>query len=78
MYFVNIVAQTPYINRGLWKQIEEYERHLAVKYGCIRVKIDIVYSREKMKRVFLPDHFIKRIETCFGESLGEFRIENIN
>lgn len=44
--YANIVPQTPFINRGLVKQIEQYERKLVDEIGCIYVVIKIMYGEK--------------------------------
>jgi endonuclease G, mitochondrial len=36
-YYTNVSPQAPSFNRGVWSRLEDMERQLANKYGCIEV-----------------------------------------
>ena len=61
--YVNCVLQNQYLNRGVWRLLEAYERDLAATTG-VTVKIKMVYSNTSIKLptgATVPDGFYKFI-----------------
>ena len=61
--YVNCVLQNQYLNRGVWRLLEAYERDLAATTG-VTVKIKMVYSNTSIKLptgATIPDGFYKII-----------------
>lgn len=61
--YLNCALQDQYLNRGVWRMLEEYERGLAKTSG-VSVTIEVVFS-EKSKKLTtgatVPDGFYKTI-----------------
>ena len=60
-YFTNMAPQYPGLNRGQWKNLEEWTRILAVENDSVIVKAGCVGVREHIKRVAVPTHCWKVI-----------------
>ena len=61
--YVNCVLQNQYLNRGVWRLLEAYERDLAATTG-VTVKIKMVYSSNSIKLptgATVPNGFYKII-----------------
>ena len=61
--YLNCALQNQYLNRGVWRMLEEYERELA-KTETVTVTIDLVFSRKSIKLptgATVPDGFYKTI-----------------
>ena len=61
--YLNCVLQNQYLNRGVWRLLEAYERDLAATTG-VTVKIKMVYSSTSIKLptgATVPDGFYKII-----------------
>lgn len=61
-YFTNMAPQYPGLNRGQWKNLEEWTRILAVENDSVIVKAGCVGVRQQMKRVAVPTHCWKIIK----------------
>jgi endonuclease G len=48
-YLSNITPQNSNLNRGIWKNLEDYERKLTEKYGLIYVMTGPLYEKEMPK-----------------------------
>jgi endonuclease G len=48
-YLSNITPQNSELNRGIWKNLEDYERKLTEKYGLIYVMTGPLYEKEMPK-----------------------------
>ena len=60
----NMVPQNPNNNRGIWKHVEEMQRHTALLFGEVYVISGTIYSTAKHKKmgsVSVPDHLYKII-----------------
>jgi len=60
----NMVPQNPNNNRGIWKHVEEMQRHAALRVGEVYVISGTIYSTSKHKMigsVSVPDHLYKII-----------------
>ena len=62
-YFTNMAPQYPGLNRGQWKNLEEWTRVLAVENDSVIVKAGCVGEAQKMNRVAVPTHCWKVIRT---------------
>ena len=60
-YFTNMAPQYPGLNRGQWKNLEEWTRILAVENDSVFVKAGCVGEAQKMNRVAVPTHCWKVI-----------------
>jgi len=60
-YFTNMAPQYPGLNRGQWKNLEEWTRILAVENDSVIVKAGCVGEAQKMNRVSVPTHCWKVI-----------------
>ena len=60
-YFTNMAPQYPGLNRGQWKNLEEWTRILAVENDSVIVKAGCVGVAQKMNRVAVPTHCWKVI-----------------
>ena len=61
-YFTNMAPQYPGLNRGQWKNLEEWTRILAVENDSVIVKAGCVGVRQQIKRVAVPTHCWKIIK----------------
>ena len=79
--FANIVPQTPFINRTVIRYLEEYERKLVSKYGCLYFVIRAIYPAGMLNNfkteAGIPDYFIREMYTCDSKLITSFKIENI-
>ena len=83
-YMSNISPQNNNLNRGVWKQIEEKVRDIAVEYGSVIVVTGPVFTTKKglgsigKNRVLIPNAFYKVLLVDNGgyETIG-FYCENI-
>jgi endonuclease G len=53
-YFSNMTPQDPTVNRGDWKQLEELERNLSIKYDSVKVWCGSWGSKKKIGQVTVP------------------------
>ena len=53
-YFSNITPQTPNLNRGIWKKLEDYTRHLIMEYDTVKVWCGSIGSIKKIGKVSVP------------------------
>lgn len=60
-FFSNMAPQYPGLNRGQWKNLEEWTRYLAKEHDSVRVEAGCVGVRQQMKRVDVPTHCWKTI-----------------
>lgn len=74
---LNIIPQSPFINRGIWRGIEEYERKIVEYYPCIYVLIKNDYTGTKKGKLNIPETMTKTVYTCEMEELASFIILNI-
>ncbi len=88
--YLNCALQHQSLNRGPWRELEEFERNLAKIYDNVKVEIEChfsVYSEKLLSGATVPDGFTKTIiwdgrEECFyfpnedvkGINWIEFRI----
>lgn len=73
----NVIPQTPFINRGVWQDIETYEGKLAIEKGCLLIHIKNVFDGTRKNRLYIPEYQIKTLYGCDFTPLGEFKIYNI-
>jgi endonuclease G len=55
-YFTNMAPQYPGLNRGQWKNLEEWTRVLAVENDSVFVQAGCVGEVSRIKRVAVPTH----------------------
>ena len=60
-YFTNMAPQYPGLNRGQWKNLEEWTRVLAVENDSVFVQAGCVGEASRIKRVAVPTHCWKVI-----------------
>jgi endonuclease G len=61
-YYSNICPQTPVLNRGSWRALEEYTRRIVKVYDSVLVWCDAVTtSRKYIGKVAVPDYCWKII-----------------
>lgn len=60
-YFTNMAPQYPGLNRGQWKNLEEWTRYLATEHDSVFVEAGCVGVRQHIKRVAVPTHCWKII-----------------
>jgi endonuclease G, mitochondrial len=59
--YINCALQNQYLNRGAWKELEDYERELSLK-GKVSVVIKVVFeSNKKINFTTIPTGFYKMI-----------------
>ena len=79
--YLNCVLQHQGLNRGVWKELEEFERNLANFYE-VKVRIDVIFEVGMGMPIFLdsgavvPTDFIKTLE--FGGKKIVFKFPNID
>lgn len=60
-YFTNMAPQTPALNRGQWKNLEEWTRYLANQHDSVYVRAGCVGESGRIQRVAIPTHCWKVI-----------------
>ncbi len=70
----NVCPQSPALNRGAWKRMEEECRAMARNGDSIRIHVDVVFwsaDTERIGRhgVAVPHGFVKSVYKCAGDSL---------
>lgn len=60
-YFTNMAPQYPGLNRGQWKNLEEWTRILAVENDSVFVQSGCVGEARRIRRVAVPTHCWKVI-----------------
>lgn len=79
--YLNCALQHQGLNRGVWKELEEFERNLANFYE-VKVRIDVIFEVGMGMPIFLdsgavvPTDFIKTLE--FGGKKYIFKFPNID
>lgn len=62
---VNIIPQSPIVNRRLWSKAEKYERYVASRLGSVTVINGVIYAKNSKRigenRISVPDGFWKMI-----------------
>lgn len=62
--YLNCSLQNKFLNRGVWKTLETYERKLSKKY-VVEVEVKLIFSTNSLKLksgATVPDAFIKTIK----------------
>ena len=72
----NVVPMKPSLNRKVWKFLEEEEKEIATKHGCINVFISVEYGDKKIGKLHIPSVITKTINDCNREEIGVYRFEN--
>jgi DNA/RNA endonuclease G (NUC1) len=78
--YVNCALQDQYLNRGLWKELEAYERELAIKET---VDVLILVSFSDTSRILptgatIPDGFYKTISLRKTKKKYKYYFPNAN
>jgi endonuclease G, mitochondrial len=60
-FFTNMAPQYPGLNRGQWKNLEEWTRVLAVENDSVHIQAGCVGEASRIKRVAVPTHCWKVI-----------------
>jgi endonuclease G len=60
-YFTNMAPQTPALNRGQWKNLEEWTRYLATQNDSVLVRAGCVGESRRVQRLAVPTHCWKVI-----------------
>jgi endonuclease G len=60
-FFTNMAPQYPGLNRGQWKNLEEWTRYLATQNDSVFVQAGCVGDVKKVKRLAIPSHCWKII-----------------
>jgi len=55
-YFTNMAPQTPALNRGQWKNVEELTRQLALQHDSVFVRAGCVGQSHTIQRLAIPTH----------------------
>lgn len=71
MSYLNMTAQRPFINRTVIKAMESYERKVAIKFGCINVRLENLFKGDTLRGMAIPYKFLRRISKCNGELIEE-------
>lgn len=70
----NVCPQSPTLNRGAWKRMEEECRAMAQNGDSIHIHVDVVFWKADTERigrhgVAVPHGFVKSVYRCPGDSL---------
>lgn len=60
-YFTNMAPQTAGLNRGQWKNLEEWTRYLAIQNDSVFVRAGCIGESRRIYRVAVPTHCWKII-----------------
>ena len=60
-FFTNMAPQYPGLNRGQWKNLEEWTRYLATQNDSVFVQAGCVGDVKRVKRLAIPSHCWKVI-----------------
>lgn len=63
MFITNVAPQNPNLNRGVWKQIEEYVRKLSYRFDSLEIITGVIYKGNMMGNIPLPEYFYKIVNT---------------
>lgn len=74
---LNIVPQTPFLNRGPWQYLERYERKLADATGCIQVVIETEFEQKKKGKLYPVRKMTKTFYTCNMKFIAAFPFYNL-
>ena len=75
--YVNCSPQNQFLNRGVWRLLEEYERKIKIKYKKVSVEIIPKYTDKSIKLptgAVIPDGYTKKIS--FGKENMIFYFPN--
>lgn len=62
MYYTNIAPQWYELNRGPWKEVENYVRDLGLEYDTLWVATGCIIDQKDQNKVKIPTHFWKSIK----------------
>ena len=60
-FFTNMAPQYPGLNRGQWKNLEEWTRYLATQHDSVLVRAGCVGEVRRVRRLAVPTHCWKVI-----------------
>ncbi len=60
-YFTNMAPQYPGLNRGQWKNLEEWTRYLVTQHDSVLVRAGCVGESRRVQRLVVPTHCWKVI-----------------
>lgn len=65
--YLNCALQHERLNRGQWKQLEEFEREMATQFQVVQVMIEVHFTTKKklLTGATIPDGFTKTIR-CYS------------
>lgn len=73
-YYSNMSPQLPSFNRGIWKKLENYVRHLTTTYDSVYVVSGPVFNSDTLKyignNVGIPDYYYKGL-VVYNDSIFE-------
>jgi endonuclease G len=78
--YINCALQHQDLNRGMWEQLEEYERFLYRRYGTINVKIIVEFKKplKKLKTgATVPSGFYKELYIVSRKQTMRFYMPNV-
>lgn len=78
--YLNCALQHQDLNRGMWEQLEEYERFLYRRYGTIKVKITVEFKKPLKKLLSgatIPSGFYKELYIVSRKETIRFYMPNI-
>ena len=61
MYVTNVAPQISSFNRGPWKRLENYTRHLSTINDSVIVITSVIVSNKIINGVYVPDFFVKQL-----------------
>lgn len=76
-YFTNMAPQRPGLNRGQWKEVEEWTRELVRTHGSVFVQAGCVGEERKVKRLSIPTHCWKVITVEKTNQVTAFVFRNM-
>jgi endonuclease G len=78
-YYSNVAPQSPALNRGIWKKLEEYTRKLAKEYDSVLVLCGSVdLEKRYIGRVAVPDYCWKVLYIKKLNKVESYSFRNID
>ena len=77
MYYTNCAPQNKYLNRGVWKSLEQYCRNIAKKHISVEIYTGCIYdgSKQNIGKLKVPTHYWKYIK--YGNRIEFYIFPNI-
>jgi endonuclease G len=76
-YFTNMAPQYPGLNRGQWKNLEDYTRKLAIEHDSVFVQAGCVGEARKVKSLSVPTHCWKIVLVRKLNEITYYVFENV-